>query len=81
MSSKGVAGDRDERGTGVEQMQTRRPEFSETEVVRIFEELDLETQEQRDVILRQEIVKKPADGQKVRYITRLSNSTKAAPTA
>lgn len=65
----------------MEQTQTRRPEFSETEVVRIFEELDLETQEQRDVILRQEVVKKPSSGQKVRYITRLSNSTKAAPTA
>lgn len=81
MNIKGVAGDRDERGTDVEQMQTRRPKFSEPEVVSIFEELDLDTQEKRDVALRQEIVRKSADNQKVRYITRLSNSTKAAPTA
>lgn len=65
----------------MEQTQTRRPKFSETEVVSIFEDLDLETQEQRDDVLRRESVKRPADVHKVRYITRLSNSTKAAPTA
>jgi hypothetical protein len=43
--------------------------------------LELETQEQRDAILEQEDAGKPFEPRKVRYITRLSNSTTPAPTA
>lgn len=63
----------------MEQIQTEKTNFSEADVTRVFEELDLKTQEQRDAVLEQKSIGESSEPKKIRYITRLSNSTVPAP--
>ena len=54
------------------------PNRTDVETSRVFEELKLETREQRDKFTTQSSVVKPTTP--VRYVIRLSNSSQPAPT-
>jgi hypothetical protein len=62
-----------------ERVQADRPEVSEAEITETFEELGLETQEQRDTILEQRHWIGEPRHSDARYIIVLSNSSKPAP--
>ena len=57
---------------------TRETRTTETEVARVFKDMELETLEQRDKVLAQGSVAEPEPD--VRYIIVLSNSSEPAPT-
>jgi hypothetical protein len=66
-----------QRRKGMDVERTQETRSTDTEINSVFKEMGLETGEQRDKVLAQDLIVKPTPP--VRYVIRLSNSSQPAP--